>query len=159
MAAECRRQFADPDVVSGKKLPDSDRCIHISTVNGLKKMTWPVAIAVGSTLIVGFVGGPEMLGGMLVGATYVGVPLAIFFSNAGGLADNAKKRFEAGLVKGLEEGTPEYDAAHDSAVVGDTIGDWMKDVVAVSIDIFMKIMGTLALMLAPLFAAYHILPF
>lgn len=159
MAAECRRQLEDPEVVAGTKLPDSDKCIHISTVNGLRKMLWPVAIAVGSTLIVGFLLGPESMGGMLVGATYIGVPLAIFFSNAGGLADNAKKRFEAGLIKGLEKGTSEYNAAHDAAVVGDTIGDWMKDVVAVSIDIFMKIMGTLALMLAPLFAAYYILPF
>jgi K(+)-stimulated pyrophosphate-energized sodium pump len=96
---------------------------------------------------------------MLVGATYIGVPLAIFFSNAGGLADNAKKRFEANLVAGLTKDMPEYISAHDAAVVGDTMGDWMKDVVAVSIDIFIKIMGTLALMLAPMFAQYQLLPF
>lgn len=159
MAAECRKQFKDPDVVSGKKLPDSNKCIDIARVNGIKKMIWPVSIAVGSTLAVGFGLGPESMGGMLVGATYIGVPLAIFFSNAGGLADNAKKRFEANLVAGLTKDMPEYISAHDAAVVGDTMGDWMKDVVAVSIDIFIKIMGTLALMLAPMFAQYQLLPF
>ncbi len=158
MADECRKQFKDPDVVSGKKDPDSNACIHIATVNALKKMVIPVVITVVSTLILGFVFGPETMGGALVGVEFVGLPLAIYFSNAGGLADNAKKRFEANLVKGFERGTEGYNAAHDAAVVGDTMGDWEKDVVAVSIDIFMKIMGTLAMMLAPLFAAYAILP-
>lgn len=159
MAVECIEQFKDPDIKAGKKLPDSDRCIHISTVNALKKMAWPVVIAIGSVLAIGFSFGPEMVGGTLAGASYCGVPLAIFFSNAGGLADNAKKRFEANLVAGLEKGTPEYIAAHDAAVVGDTIGDWMKDVVATAVDIFLKIMSILALMLAAMFAAYHFLPF
>jgi K(+)-stimulated pyrophosphate-energized sodium pump len=159
MAVECIEQFKDPDIKAGRKLPDSDRCIHISTVNALKKMAWPVAIAIGSVLAIGFSFGPEMVGGTLAGASYCGVPLAIFFSNAGGLADNAKKRFEANLVAGLEKGTPEYIAAHDAAVVGDTIGDWMKDVVATAVDIFLKIMSILALMLAAMFAAYHFLPF
>ena len=159
MAAECIEQFKDPDIKAGRKLPDSDRCIHISTVNALKKMAWPVVIAIGSVLAIGFSFGPEMVGGTLAGASYCGVPLAIFFSNAGGLADNAKKRFEANLVAGLVKGTPEYTAAHDAAVVGDTIGDWMKDVVATAVDIFLKIMSILALMLAAMFAAYHFLPF
>ena len=158
MAAECRKQFKDPDVVSGKKLPDSNACIHIATVNALRKMVPPVLITVGATLFIGFVFGPETMGGALVGVELVGLPLAIYFSNAGGLADNGKKRYEANLVKGYERGTEGYNAAHDAAVVGDTMGDWEKDVVAVSIDIFMKIMGTLAMMLAPLFAAYQILP-
>ncbi len=159
MAAECIEQFKDPDIKAGRKLPDSDRCIHISTVNALKKMAWPVVIAIGSVLAIGFSFGPEMVGGTLAGASYCGVPLAIFFSNAGGLADNAKKRFEANLVAGLVKDTPEYTAAHDAAVVGDTIGDWMKDVVATAVDIFLKIMSILALMLAAMFAAYHFLPF
>ena len=158
MAAECRKQFKDPDVVSGKKLPDSNACIHIATVNALRKMVTPVLITVGATLFLGFFFGPETMGGALVGVELVGLPLAIYFSNAGGLADNGKKRYEANLVKGFERGTEGYDAAHDAAVVGDTMGDWEKDVVAVSVDIFMKIMGTLAMMLAPLFAAYQILP-
>lgn len=156
MAEECKKQFKDPDVASGKKDPDSDACIHIATINALKKMLTPVAIAVSATIFIGFVFGPETMGGVLVGVELIGLPLAIYFSNAGGLADNAKKRYEANLVKGFERGTEGYNAAHDAAVVGDTMGDWMKDVVAVSVDIFMKIMGTLALMLAPLFAAYQI---
>lgn len=159
MADECRNQLLHEDVKKGLREPDSNKCILISTVNGLKYMSIPVAIVVGATLIIGFMFGAECLGGTQVGVLYVGLPLAIFFSNAGGLADNAKKRFEAGLVAGFEPGTEEYIRAHDAAVQGDTMGDWMKDVVAVSIDIFMKIMGTIALMLAPLFAAYHILPF
>ena len=159
MADECKKQLLDKDVVDKKRDPDSNACIHISTINGLKYMIIPVLITLGATIFIGFTFGPECLGGTQVGVLLTGLPLAIYFSNAGGLADNAKKRFEANLVAGYEQGTEGYDRAHDAAVQGDTMGDWMKDVVAVSIDIFMKIMGTTALMLAPLFAAYHILPF
>lgn len=159
MADEVKKQLSIKEVVSGEREPDAGACIDISTANGLKYMVIPVAVIFGATLIIGFMFGNECLGGAQAGNMYVGLPLAIFFSNAGGLADNAKKRFEAGLVLGFEPGTAGYDRAHDAAVQGDTIGDWMKDVVAVSIDINMKIMGTTALMLAPLFAAYHILPF
>lgn len=159
MADEVKRQFAIKEVAEGLREPDADACINISTSNGLKYMIIPVAINLGATVLLGFIFGPECLGGAQAGTLLVGLPLAILFSNAGGLADNAKKRFEAGLVIGFEPGTVEYDKAHDAAVQGDTVGDWMKDVVAVSVDIFMKIMGTTALMLAPLFAAYHILPF
>ncbi len=159
MAVECKKQFEIPEVADGSREPDSNKCIYIATINALKKMIIPVAIAVGATLIIGFGFGAETLGGTLAGVALVGLPLAIYFSNAGGLADNGKKRYEANLEKGYERGTLGYNAAHDAAVVGDTMGDWMKDVVAVSIDIFMKIMGTLAIMLAPLFVAYQILPF
>ena len=157
MAAEVRKQLMDPAVKAGEREPDSHKCIVISTVNALKKMIVPVAIPVVSIVAIGFLLGADAGGGTLVGVELVGLPLAIYFSNAGGLADNAKKRFEAGL-EDVFEGMEGYDLAHDAAVVGDTIGDWYKDVVAVSIDIFMKIMGTIALMLAPMFAAYQILP-
>ncbi len=158
MADEVKRQFAIKEVAEGLREPDAGACIDISTSNGLKYMIIPVVINLGATILLGFIFGPECLGGAQAATLYVGLPFAILFSNAGGLADNAKKRFEAGLVPGFEPGTEKYDKAHDAAVQADTVGDWMKDVVAVSIDIFMKIMGTTALMLAPLFAAYHILP-
>ena len=163
MAAECIKILQDVKErvergeLSEDFIPDPNPCIHIATVNAMKKMVTPVVITVLATVSVGFIFGPETLGGMLFGVALVGLILAIYFSNAGGLADNAKKRYEAGLMKGYEEGAIGYNEAHDATVVGDTIGDWMKDVVAVSIDIFMKIMGTLAMMLAPLFANYQIL--
>ncbi len=157
MAAEVRRQLLDPDVVAGKKEPDSNICIHIATVGSVKKMVVPVLIPICATVSIGFLFGPAALGGTLASVALFGVPLAIYFSNAGGLADNVKKRFEAAL-EDVVKGMPEYDLAHDAAVVGDTIGDWFKDVVAVSIDIFMKIMGTLAVMLAPLFAQMQVFP-
>lgn len=159
MAKECRKQLLDPDVVSGKKEPDTKKCINIATTNALRKMIIPVSIAVGATLIIGFIFGPKTLGGTLTGTMVVGLPLAIYFSNTGGLADNGKKRYEANLVSGFEKGTKAYTYAHDAATSGDTMGDWMKDVVAVAIDIFMKIMGTIAIMLAPIFQAYFILQY
>ena len=159
MAAECRKQFKDKDVVNGLKDPDYKACIISATNDAISKMIYPVALAVGATLIPGFAFGVETLGGLLLGTTLVGAVCAGQFSNAGGLADNAKKRFEAGLVVGYEPGTADYDFVHDAAVVGDTMGDWMKDVVAVCIDIFMKIIGILGMMLAPIFAQYNLLQF
>lgn len=158
MAKVCRKQLKDKDVVAGRKVPDSDECIKISTKNGIDRMKQAVCIPIITTIVIGFLLGPETLGGALVGVIGAGLLLAIFTSNAGGAADNAKKRYEAGLVDDCVEGTEAYDAAHDATVHGDTMGDWLKDVVAVCIDIFMKIMGTLAIMLAPYFAAYQILP-
>ncbi len=159
MAAECRKQFKDQDVVDGKKEPDYKACIKIATENAIRKMITPVALAVGATIFLGLTFGMKTLGGFLSGLIPVGLVGAIYFSNAGGLADNGKKRFEAALVKGYEPGTELYNMAHDAAVVGDTMGDWMKDVVAVCIDIFMKIVGTLGIMLAPIFAHYYFFQF
>lgn len=158
MAAECRKQLLDPEVVNGKKEPDAKACIRIATEYAIRKMLIPVAIAIGATLAIGFIFGPRTLGGTLTGTMVVGLPLAIYFSNAGGLADNGKKRYETNLVTGFEKWvTDKYLPAHDATVVGDTMGDWMKDVVAVAVDIFMKIMGMLAMMLAYQFAAHYLL--
>lgn len=159
MAAECRKQFKDKDVIAGIKEPDYRACIKIATENAIRKMANPVALAVGATIFLGLTFGMKTLGGFLSGLVPVGLVGAIYFSNAGGLADNGKKRFEAALVKGFEPGTELYNMAHDAAVVGDTMGDWMKDVVAVCIDIFMKIVGTLGIMLAPIFAHYYFFQF
>ena len=159
MAAECRKQLNDKDVKAGKKAPDYKACIRIATESGLRKMIAPVAIAVGATVLLGFTFGIKTLGGFMSGLVPVGLVGAVYFSNAGGLADNGKKRFEAALVKGYEPGTEFYNDAHDAATIGDTIGDWMKDVVAVCIDIFMKIVGILGIMLAPIFAQYNLFQF
>lgn len=158
MAKEVEKQFEDEDVKTGRKLPDSDKCIRISTENGISRMVQAVSIPVFATIAIGFLFGPETLGGTLVGVNGAGLLIAILMSNAGGLADNAKKRYEANLVVGYEQGTEGYTAAHDSATHADTVGDWMKDVTAVCVDICEKIMGMLAIMLVPLFVAYQIIP-
>lgn len=155
MAEEVRKQFKRQEVIDKKVEPDALACIKIGTQNALKKMVIPVLIPIIATLGFGFILGPDSLCGVLIGVASNGVCLAIFFSNFGGLADNAKKRFEAAL-EDVIEGMDGYDFAHDAATVGDTIGDWCKDVVAVCIDIFMKIMATLATMLAPFFLQYSL---
>ncbi|MBR3365607.1 sodium/proton-translocating pyrophosphatase [Candidatus Saccharibacteria bacterium] len=157
MADECRRQLMKPEVRSGEELPDAEACIRIATKYALNKMVIPVAIVVIETLAVGFIFGADALGGAIGGSMYIGFPLAIYFSNTGGLSDNVKKRFEAGLVECFGDDTDKYNLAYAAAIIIDTIGDWMKDVVATAIDIFMKIEGVLGLMLAPAFDAYHLL--
>ncbi|MBR3169587.1 sodium/proton-translocating pyrophosphatase [Candidatus Saccharibacteria bacterium] len=157
MADECRRQLMKPAVRSGEELPDAEACIKIATKYALNKMVIPVAIVVVQTLAIGRIFGADALGGAIGGSMYIGFPLAIYFSNTGGLSDNVKKRFEAGLVTCFSDDADKYDSAYEAAIMIDTIGDWMKDVVAVSIDIFMKIEGVLGLMLAPAFNAYHLL--
>ena len=157
MADECRKQLKEPEVRSGEKLPDAKACIKIATRYALVRMVIPVAIVITETLAVGFIFGADALGGAIGGSMYIGFPLAIYFSNTGGLADNVKKRFEAGLVTCYDNDADKYDMAYAASIVIDTIGDWMKDVVATAIDIFMKIEGVLGLMLAPAFNAYHLL--
>lgn len=155
MAAECRKQLKREEVRTGKVLPDAEACVKIAARGALSKMVIPVAIVIAETLIVGFVFGADTLGGAIGGSMYIGFPLAIYFSNTGGLADNVKKRFEAGLVTCYGDDIERYNAAYAASIIIDTMGDWMKDVVAVAIDIFMKIQGVLGLMLAPAFNAYH----
>ena len=155
MAEEVKKQLLRKEVLDGTVEPDALACIKIGTENALRKMIAPVAIPIIATLGFGFILGPDSLCGALIGVAANGICLAIFFSNFGGLADNAKKRFEAAM-EDIIEGMEGYDFAHDAATVGDTIGDWCKDVVAVCIDIFMKIMATTATMLAPMFLQYSI---
>ena len=103
--------------------------------------------AVGGILL-----GVEFVGGILVGATIVAIPRAIFMGNSGGAFDNAKKYVESGRLEGHGKGS----AAHKATVVGDTVGDTRKDVVGVSLDICIKLMSTVANTLAPLFASIHL---
>ncbi len=129
------------------------KCVEISTIAALKEMMAPGLLAVVAPIIVGFAFGAETLAGMLAGVTVVGVLLAIFQSNAGGAWDNAKKMFEEGVhidgqtyYKGSE--------AHKAAVTGDTVGDPFKDTSGPSINILIKLMSIVALILAPILAAF-----
>lgn len=148
MVTEIRRQFKEiPGLLEGKEdaKPDVRRCIDISTTAALREMKAPGVVAVLSPVAVGFLLGPEALGGMLLGATVVGVVLALFMANAGGAWDNAKKYIEQEMVEGESKGSD----AHKAAVVGDTVGDPFKDTSGPSLNILIKLMSIVALLIAP----------
>ncbi len=134
------------DAADGK--PEYDKCVDISTKASIREMMLPGLIAVTSPVIVGFVGGAEMLGGLLAGVTVCGVLMAIFQSNAGGAWDNAKKMFEEG-VKINGEMYYKGSDAHKATVVGDTVGDPFKDTSGPSLNILLKLMSVVALVIAP----------
>lgn len=125
-----------------------DKCVAISTTASIREMVVPGLIAVISPVIVGFLGGAEMLGGLLAGVTVCGVLMAIFQSNAGGAWDNAKKMFEEGVDI---QGKMYYKGsdAHKATVVGDTVGDPFKDTSGPSLNILLKLMSVVALVIAP----------
>ncbi|WP_396636978.1 sodium-translocating pyrophosphatase [Maribacter sp. R77961] len=118
-----------------------DKCVDISTKASIKEMVLPGLLAIAVPVAVGFIGGAEMLGGLLAGVTTCGVLMAIFQSNAGGAWDNAKKMIEEQGRKGTE--------AHKAAVVGDTVGDPFKDTSGPSLNILLKLMSVVALVIAP----------
>lgn len=124
------------------------KCVEISTKASIRKMILPGLIAVATPALVGFIGGPEMLGGLLAGVTTTGVLMAIFQANAGGAWDNAKKMFEEGLEI---DGQKYYKGSdpHKAAVVGDTVGDPFKDTSGPSLNILLKLMSVIALIIAP----------
>ncbi len=142
MVFEVRRQFKEiAGLMEGTADPDSDRCVAISTKAALHEMMLPAAITVGVPVFVRFVLGKEALGGMLVGATVVGVLLALMMANGGGAWDNAKKYIEAGHLGG------KGSDAHRAAVVGDTVGDPFKDTSGPALNILIKLMSVLSLLL------------
>jgi len=146
MIEEVRRQFKEiPGLKEGKAKPDSARCVDISTKGALKEMVLPGLLAIVSPIAVGIVLGPEALGGMLIGAVLVGVLLAIMMANSGGAWDNAKKFIEMGNYGG--KGTK----VHEAAVIGDTVGDPLKDTAGPSMNILIKVMSIVALVFVPLF--------
>lgn len=148
MIAEVRRQFREiKGLMEGKVDPDSTTCVDISTASAIKGMLVPGTIAILAPVAIGFIIGPEGLAGMLVGALVVGVMLGIQMANSGGAMDNAKKWIEEGNVGG------KGSEAHKAAVVGDTVGDPLKDTVGPSINILIKLMAVISLVLAPLFMA------
>ncbi len=155
MVEEVRRQFREiPGILEGKAVPEYEKCVAISTDASLKKMMLPGAIALVSPLIMGFIFGPEVLGGFLAGATVSGVLMGMFQNNAGGAWDNAKKSFEQGVeingemhYKGSE--------AHKASVTGDTVGDPFKDTSGPSMNILIKLMSIISLVIAPTLAVMH----
>ncbi len=149
MVEEVRRQFKDiPGLLEGKEGVRAEyaRCVDISAAAAIRKMVIPSLIGVFAPVLVGFVFGKEMLGGLLAGVTVSGVMMAIFMANAGGAWDNAKKHIEAGAFGG--KGSP----THKAAVVGDTVGDPCKDTAGPSLNILMKLMSVVSLTIAPVLA-------
>jgi K(+)-stimulated pyrophosphate-energized sodium pump len=155
MVEEVRRQFKEiPGIMEGKGKPEYDKCVAISTEASLKKMLAPGAIAIVSPLVIGFIVGPEALGGFLAGATVSGVLMGMFQNNAGGAWDNAKKSFE----KGAEiNGVKYYKGSepHKASVTGDTVGDPFKDTSGPSMNILIKLMSIVSLVIAPTLAQIY----
>jgi len=155
MVEEVRRQFKTiPGIMEGTGKPEYDKCVAISTEASIKKMMLPGSIAILSPLIIGFVLGPEALGGFLAGATVSGVLMGMFQNNAGGAWDNAKKSFEKGVdINGqiyYKKSEP-----HKASVTGDTVGDPFKDTSGPSMNILIKLMSIVSLVIAPSLAQMH----
>ena len=149
MVQEVRRQFKEiPGIMEGTGKPEYDKCVAISTKAAIREMILPGALALVVPVFVGFVFGPEVLGGVLAGVTVSGCLMAIFQSNAGGAWDNAKKSFEKGA---MINGKMEYKGsdAHKASVTGDTVGDPFKDTSGPSMNILIKLMSIVSLVIAP----------
>lgn len=149
MVEEVRRQFRElPGIMEGKTKPEYDKCVAISTQASIKEMVAPGLIALIVPVLVGFLFGPEVLGGTLAGVTVSGVLMGIFQNNAGGAWDNAKKSFEKGVVINGETYYKKSDP-HKAAVTGDTVGDPFKDTSGPSMNILIKLMSIVSLVIAP----------
>ena len=140
MADDGDKLLSIPGVLEGRVKPDYNTMIKTATEEALRKMLFPSILALVIPVIGGLLFGVEFIGGLLVGATIVAIPRAIFMGNSGGAFDNAKKFIEEERLSGHGKGS----AAHKAAVVGDTVGDTRKDVVGVALDIFIKSMSTVA---------------
>jgi K(+)-stimulated pyrophosphate-energized sodium pump len=151
MVQEVRRQFkADPGIILGTSLPDYKTCISISSAGALSEMKSPALIAVLTPLFTGFLFGAEFVGGLLIGTTLSSVMLALYTANAGGAWDNGKKYVENGHFGG------KGSDAHKAAVVGDTVGDPLKDTVGPSLDILIKIMAIVSVITVSIFSKYNL---
>ncbi|MFH0924396.1 MAG: sodium-translocating pyrophosphatase [bacterium] len=149
---EVRRQFREiKGLMEGKVMPDSARCVDITTKGALKEMIVPGVMAVVAPIAIGIILGTEALGGFLVGSLISGVPLAVMLSNAGGAWDNAKKYIEEGNLGG------KGSEPHKAAVVGDTVGDPFKDTSGPAINILLKLMAVASLIFAPAIMRLHTL--
>jgi K(+)-stimulated pyrophosphate-energized sodium pump len=145
MIKEIRRQFKEiPGLMEGTAKPDSARCVDIATQAALRKMILPGVLAVASPVVVGFVLGPEALGGLLGGALITCVLMALMMANAGGAWDNAKKYVEKGNFGG------KGSDVHKAVVVGDTVGDPFKDTSGPAMNILINVMAIVSLVIAPL---------
>jgi K(+)-stimulated pyrophosphate-energized sodium pump len=156
MVEEVRRQFRTiPGIMEGTGKPEYDKCVAISTEASIKKMMLPGSIAILAPIAIGFIFGPEVLGGFLAGATVSGVLMGMFQNNAGGAWDNAKKSFE----KGVEINGEMYykkSEPHKASVTGDTVGDPFKDTSGPSMNILIKLMSIVSLVIAPTISGIHI---
>lgn len=142
-SVEDRKIFDNADGVA-----EYGKCVDISTKASIREMVLPGVLAIAAPVAVGFIGGPEMLGGLLAGVTVTGVLMAIFQSNAGGAWDNAKKMIEGGVeINGVTY--KKGSEPHKAAIVGDTVGDPFKDTSGPSLNILIKLMSVVALVIAP----------
>lgn len=146
MVHEVRRQFKDDDVREGRKDPDYKACIDVSTRASLKEMIAPALLVMLTPIIAGVIFGTKMVAGILPGALLSGIQLAISMSNTGGAWDNAKKYIESGklLDKNGNVILKESDE-HKAAIIGDTIGDPLKDTSGPSLNILVKLMAIISL--------------
>jgi len=152
MVNEVRRQFREiKGLLEGLAKPDYARCVDIAARGALTELILPGALAMVTPVLVGFLLGPEALGGLLAGSIFTGLIFAIFMANAGGLWDNAKKYIESGQCGG-----PGSDA-HKAAVVGDTVGDPFKDTAGPSLNTLITVMSLVAVLVAPLIVGHTIL--
>jgi len=146
---EVRRQFREvKGIMTGEAKPEYAKCVDICTKDAIRNMLAPGLVTILSPVIVGLVLGPLALGGFLAGAIITGFILAVTFANAGGSWDNAKKWIETGAYGG------KGSEAHKAAVVGDTVGDPMKDTSGPSLNIMIKLISIIALVLAPVFVSF-----
>ena len=151
MIEEVRRQFREePGILAGTHKPDYERCVGLAAEGALSSLILPAFLAVGLPLVVGFLLGPNALGGFLGGAIFTGVLFALLMSNAGGLWDNAKKFIETGKFGGPGS------EAHKAAVVGDTVGDPFKDTAGPSLNTLITVMSLVASLFAPIIAVFHL---
>ena len=154
MVDEVRRQFREkPGILDGTEEPDVKTCIGIASEGALREMKLPSYMAVLFPLLAGFIFGANFVGGALIGSILSAIMLALFTGNAGGAWDNAKKLIESGAMNGHDKGGP----THAAAVVGDTVGDPLKDTVGPSLDILIKIMSTISLIAVAVFSKYNLI--
>jgi len=151
MIEEIRRQFDErPGILAGTEPPDYATCVGLAAQGALSSLVVPALLAIVLPIVVGFILGPEALGGFLGGSIFTGVIFALLMSNAGGLWDNAKKFIESG-----EFGGPGSDA-HKAGVVGDTVGDPFKDTAGPSLNTLITVMSLVSSLFAPIIAAFHL---
>ena len=154
MVDEVREQFKlDPGILKGTSIPNYNQCISISCKGALSAMVTPAIISILTPLLAGFIFGPRFVGGLLIGTTLSAVMLAIFTANSGGAWDNAKKYIELGHHGGSGS------SAHVASIVGDTVGDPLKDTVGPSLDILIKIMSVISVIMVSIYSEYNLIAY
>ncbi len=147
VVAEIRRQFREiPGLLNGTGTPDNNRCTEISAEAALKEMNIPVIVAVAAPIVVGKLLGPEALGGFLVGSIVTGVAIGLFMTNSGGIWAAARKRIESGEMAGERRGSK----THQAAMLGDSVGDPLKDTAGPALNILIKLMAIISFLIVPL---------